>query len=209
MKRTRIIVLTLLGAALFFFFQCERSVKTAKQNRIQLTDQADSSQYYSYRLNFPDTLHYANLAKAIKNYAFASRDSFFAMMPEDTASLRFPWQLIVDTGKTSESPRFVAFSADYYRFTGGAHGVSATKTFVYDKEKKQLIKLKDLFSDTTAIESISQYAKGAVARKVYEVESLQNVDLPMQDWVKEGTAPAFSNFETFLPAQAAPEGITG
>src|SRR5699024_3388432 len=59
------------------------------------------------------------------------------------------------------------------------------------------------------IESISQYAKGAVARKVYEVESLQIVDLPMQEWVKEGTAPAFSNFETFLPAQAAPEGITG
>lgn len=210
MKSTSIITLSLFCVSILFFNQCNDKLQTAGQVSIHLNDQADSTQYYSYKIDFPDTLHYAPLAKALKEYATSSLDNYFTIMPEDTSKWRFAWQLIVDYSEVLNSTRFLAYKATYYRFTGGAHGMPATITFVFDKKIEQIISLEDLFSDTTAaIKAISLYARDAVAKKVYDGKTFRELDSTTQEWVTSGTVPVYKNFETFLPANITQDGVAG
>ncbi len=207
-KLKPLIYISLLNFSMFALVQCGEGLETETSISIHYEDQSDSTQYYSYKIIFPDTLTEPKLARALKTFATAARDSFFAKMPEDRSEIQRPWQLIVKFDENN-SARFISYQAIHYHYMDGARGLQTLETFVFDKKKGQLIQLRDLFKDSTVLEPISRHTRNKVAERFYDANSFQNLKSSAIDWIREGTAPEFKNYSTYVPFGETDEGIIG
>ena len=73
-------------------------------------------------------------------------------------------------------------------YTGGAHGLQLTKTFVYNKKGK-LISNTDLFSDNK---------KGLDIVSSFVQKELLNKKVGDASWIENGAGPIFDNYQVFI-----------
>lgn len=59
---------------------------------------------------------------------------------------RFPYEVYSTYNITSDKNSFVSFYDDYYEYLGGAHGLTSRTSYTIDKNKEELLNLKDLFA---------------------------------------------------------------
>ncbi|AQS08273.1 anti-sigma-V factor RsiV [Clostridium saccharobutylicum] len=59
---------------------------------------------------------------------------------------RFPYEVYSTYNITSDKNSFVSFYDDYYEYLGGAHGLTTRTSYTIDKNKEELLNLKDLFA---------------------------------------------------------------
>jgi len=79
-----------------------------------------------------------------------------------------------------------------YTDTGGAHGLSATRTFVFNKTGEQ-IKLDDLFTNgINGLGTIADYVKKELMKREFADEK----------WVSDGAAPLEDNYQNFIVSDA-------
>lgn len=59
---------------------------------------------------------------------------------------RFPYEVYSTYKITNDKNSFVSFYNDYYEYLGGAHGLTTRTSYTIDKNKEELLNLKDLFA---------------------------------------------------------------
>lgn len=59
---------------------------------------------------------------------------------------RFPYEVYSTYNITNDKNSFVSFYNDYYEYLGGAHGLTTRTSYTIDKNKEELLNLKDLFA---------------------------------------------------------------
>lgn len=79
-----------------------------------------------------------------------------------------------------------------YTYTGGAHGLGVTRTFLFDPAAERQLALADLFSDVQA-------ALDVIAPLAAEQVTIQlGADFADATWVAEGTDPTLENYQSFI-----------
>lgn len=58
---------------------------------------------------------------------------------------RFPYEIYSKYTVTNNSKNIMSLYNDYYQYSGGAHGITIRTSYTVDKEKENLLLLKDLF----------------------------------------------------------------
>jgi hypothetical protein len=100
-----------------------------------------------------------------------------------------PWELWIDYEVTQYEDWLVSYKFTIYEYTGGAHGNTAFRTFVFDLENEREIQLSDLFDETglTTVAAIAQ-------------EQLKETlgDMLDEQWLADGTAPTPENYQNFV-----------
>lgn len=87
-----------------------------------------------------------------------------------------------------KSDRADTYVFTIYSDTGGAHGLTATKTFSFTKAG-QRISLEDLFTTgTKGLGTVADYVKGELAKR----------EFADQKWISEGAAPSADNYANFV-----------
>lgn len=84
----------------------------------------------------------------------------------------------------------VSFALEFYRYVGGANGITAVKTYNYSFKDGNWLSLSDVSAKSTG--EISQELSAALSAK-YNPEN----DAALESWILEGTSPEKGNFENF------------
>lgn len=84
----------------------------------------------------------------------------------------------------------LSFVVSVYQYTGGAHGISSTWTYVFDKQKNKLIELEDLFNEETDYLFV---LSDMTVRDLKTRDLLDN-----EEWLTEGAGAQKANFERFV-----------
>jgi hypothetical protein len=131
------------------------------------------------------------IAQAITSFLQTAGSTFMSYftttpLPPTQAS---PWELQVDYEVTQYEDWLVSYNFTVYEFTGGAHGNTAFKTFVFDLPGEREIALSDLF-DEAGLTKISEIAQ----------EQLKETlgDMLDEQWLTDGTAPTPENYQNFV-----------
>jgi hypothetical protein len=204
-------VLTLLlVGSLFLLNSCKKSSNGPKQ-QVSLQNQQDSTKYYVYHIDYPDSALARPLADSLQHFGRRFKQAFMKAQPTDTSQYNItPYELLVKFKKVFDSPRVVSYIANAYQFTGGAHGMSMIETFNYDVKNGNFITLQTLFEDTTALEPISKFAKHKIVNKYYKKNEGESTLRPFEKkWVKRGTAPIIKNYRHFYFAGKNDQQPTG
>lgn len=93
------------------------------------------------------------------------------------------YDLQIDT-TVATSSKTVSYVVNMYQYTGGAHGITVTRAFTYDKDNR-FIGEKELFGDTNWRPMVSEFA--------YQYLKTKLKDATTDQVLKEGTAPVGEN----------------
>lgn len=134
-------------------------------------------------------------SSAVSAYFRTFIDDTITAFKEDTA-----WAL---TDTTSVQAENLALDISYTRskndladnyvfqvgsYTGGAHGVHATKTFSFSPEGKLLTSTELFTNGNDGLKTVAPYVQ----------KELLKFDFAEKTWVEEGTAPEESNYQNFI-----------
>lgn len=206
MLRTSIVFL--LAGGLFLLNSCQSPKNHS--DRVLLTNQQDSTLYYVYHIEYPDSAVAEPVADSIRNFAHHQKQMFLNNQPSDTSRYNVtPYELLVKINRVFKSPGAVSYKANVYKFTGGAHGRSVIKTYNYDLENDQFIMLHNLFQDTTALKPVSKAAEQKIIKKYYQNDGMPEMDSLDREWVNKGTAPAVKNYRRFYFAKEKNQSASG
>lgn len=176
----------------------------------------DTTKYYQYNIRLPEIIRTNKVLRdTLTALADKQQKSFTANIHKDTTALKsyaYPWELILDFSLQDSTNRFISLLGKGYQFTGGAHGMPFFITLNYDREEQQIVPLPKMLGDSTALQPISRFVRDALARHFMHQRNIPvtdqaSVDAFLQeqgDWVKDGTAPSYSNYNNFL---LRPQGI--
>jgi hypothetical protein len=210
LRSLKLVLLFVLTGSLFLLSNCNKS-SNGPGPQTTLQNQQDSTKYYVYHIDYPDSALARPLADSLQNFGRLQKQAFMKAQPPDTSQYNVtPYELLVKFKKVFDSPQVVSYIANAYQFTGGAHGRSMIQTFNYDVKNGDFITLQTLFEDTTALEPISKFAKHKIVNKYYKKNEGESTLRPFEKkWVKRGTAPITKNYRYFYFAGKTDERPTG
>lgn len=123
--------------------------------------------------NTPDTT--ATIAEAAKEFVIASRDH------KTEFDLDLDYEADVSIFEIYRDEQLICFEENFYQYTGGAHGMSATFFLVAEIGTGNIISAQDLFAD---YEGFSK-----VAEKEFRRQRGLSLDVPLDEteyWFEEG-----------------------
>lgn len=151
----------------------------------------DSSKGYRATITYPVTRD-TSINKTIKSFI----DEQVGTFEEDTA-----W--IHDSDISSEAKNYISIDIQYTQsrsitvetyvfgiatYTGGAHPLSVSKTFAYDKTGTA-VSLKDLFTnETIGLARVSSYVQ----------DELTKMKISDAEWIADGAGPTEDNYRSFI-----------
>ncbi len=152
---------------------------------------SDENQYYTIDVTYPVT---SDVAINDKLKAFA--EDQIAQFKEDTS-----W--VTDPSIASAAESSLSLTVDYTQersayadtyvfaistYTGGAHGLQATKTFAFDQYGAPITQ-SDLFANPdTGLKAVAAFVQSELAKK----------KISDADWIKEGAGPSADNYGNFV-----------
>ncbi len=128
------------------------------------------------------------LAETKKNFKEFQDDPYL----KDSAT---PLSLVVEyvvNGNTSLDVTNVMF--EIYTYSGGAHGITSVKYFVFDNKTGDVLSLKDVFVGSDYLDTLSKLS-------ILEIERI-DPGLKTYNSATEGTSPKQENFENFALADS-------
>lgn len=198
----RLLIKFLLCAALTALCACRttRAAVTPRQGHL-------SADWLQADISYPAFEGYDALNKQIADYVEADyRDyklqnqenwqemrDFRKRMDADSEPPRFAYT--VATEKAFEAKRYISVLLTVYEFTGGAHGATKLKSFVYDKKTKNLLETPLQLGTSYLI--LSQHCKAWLEEHYAPAEEGAAEKKERLQWIKNGTAPLEANYRTF------------
>lgn len=178
-------------------------------------NRSDSTKFYKFDIRLPRIIRTNSVLRdTLTKLADAHQENFLSGAANDTMpdSYAHPWEMQLYVTIEDSTTQFITLLGKGYTYTGGAHGMPFYITMNYDQEKQKFISLNDLFADSTGLDPISKYIRRNLAQKLMTfrgapVQGNASVDQFLREqgsWLKDGTAPIFSNYQNFL---LQPKGI--
>lgn len=85
----------------------------------------------------------SDISSSVTEAENISKESF-DMFGNESAG--FPYQINLQYKITNNSDSLISLYSDFYNYTGGAHGNTVRYAYTVDKEKEEILSLKDLFT---------------------------------------------------------------
>jgi len=167
-------------------------LENSPAREIQKESIKENGNGYSIEVAYPK-LESAAASKYISDFAKGTVDDF----KKDTA-----WQNDPSTPKTVEetslnvdynvtsAPHTISYIFTVSSYTGGAHGLTTTKTFIFDAFTAELLTLANIFIDEK---------KGLEALAVIATEQLTTtLQNPDATWIAQGAGPTEDNYQNIV-----------
>jgi hypothetical protein len=111
-----------------------------------------------------------------------------------TDSVGYPWTLYVDYETFPVSPELVSLKFRVETYTGGAHGIAAFKTFIFDLAENRLLTLDDLFlPDVDPLATVAPLVHDLALAQLDEMGGMSDAD-----WIATGTEPLPENYQSYV-----------
>ena len=158
-------------------------------------------------ISYPSFEGYDDLNRAVETYVEHDYRDFKAQNQEgwqeldayrrhiDPEGQPLPFAYRVSPTQAFEGKRYINVLLSVYSYTGGAHGGSRLKSFVYDKKQRLLVETPLQLGTSYAVLSeacrsyLSQQGGAGWESASDRAERLQ--------WIEKGTAPIESNYRVF------------
>lgn len=163
----------------------------------------EAGEGWEFSVTFPGTIEeYPELQDILRDYAADQVEGF-----REHLGYRIDWDdpfqqcWIMDLNFVHDpSPRgMVCVTAWTWSYTGGAHGNTFTRAFLYSVAEKRLIGIVELLGGEEPFQSFA----GAVVRY------LQSEDFYDDEWVSRGAGPDPANYHTVIPVPGESCGLEG
>ncbi len=175
----------------------------------ELKDVIETNDRYVIGVSYPAGLQaYPGLALALADYTNAARAELMeAVDGFGNDKPPMPYELSLAYEKLAETPQLVAVAADGSRYTGGAHGQPLIARFVWLPQAQQMLTAEALIPDPAGWSTVSAFVREQL-RDAVETRAENDALEPAEraalvksssKMIDEGTAPAASNFEQFVP----------
>jgi hypothetical protein len=166
---------------------------------------AEHGTYYDIVMNYPTTTPLAGSANSaavttMHDWIMSTVAEFKGIAPFDTLSPADAANMGLSEGRKytlqtsyliGSSEHTVSYIFTVYEDTGGAHGNTFFKTFVFDTTSGALLALPDLFTDGSSyLNTLSSMARGALPGIIGD-----GADTSM---IRDGTTPDAKNFADFF-----------
>lgn len=178
-------ILLVLGGILY--------VRTDKLQVAELTTNTIETDFYTIKVTQPENAEkdFPEIFAVTKNAITTFEKQYGNLSPEDIETLGLGgdriYDLQIDT-TIATSTKTVSYIVTLYEFTGGAHGITAVKTFTYDKDN-HLIDEKGLFGENNWRPVVSDITYTYLKEKLKENTT--------DEALKEGTKPQGENLATW------------
>ncbi len=184
-KKVLFTTIIILIISLYVFIVGDKTISAPPITSTKISDS-----YIDISVNKPDTENYKEVSVFIDGLVSGFKDEYKQLKAEDLEILKrvgYKYQMIVDT-KIASSTNTISFIVQAYRYTGGAHGSTQIKTFVYNLDKK-LITENEIFKDSDWRNLISEKS-----REYFRKELGVYLD---ENMLSSGTSPDLNNFNNF------------
>ena len=180
----------------------KQSTDSRQQNADVNLHRQDSTNQYKFDIQLPEIIRtHKALRDTLTALADQSQQSFISRARKDTMPPeRPPWELQLHLSLQHSTRHFISVLGEGYEYMGGAHGMPFYITLTYNSKKKEFVELRDILADSTALRPISEYVQKQLLRQFEDSNISMN-----NNWLKEGTAPSYSNYNNVL---LRPQGIT-
>ncbi|HML22539.1 MAG TPA: DUF3298 domain-containing protein [Aggregatilinea sp.] len=101
------------------------------------------------------------------------------------------WAFQADYETFDFSDTLVSYNFTVYTFTGGAHGMTTFKSFVFDLANEKVLALEDLFQPGT--DPLAVIAPVAQAKATEQLSEMTDAG-----WIAQGTAPDPANYANWV-----------
>ncbi len=179
------VLLVVLGGILY--------VRTDKLQIAEFTTNTIETDFYTISVTQPKNAEkdFPEIFEVTKNAITTFEKQYGNLSSEDIEALGLGgdrvYDLQIDT-TIATSSKTVSYIMTLYEFTGGAHGITAVRTFTYDKDNK-LIDEKKLFGDNNWRPVVSDIAY-AYLKEILKENTTDEA-------LKEGTKPEGENLSTW------------
>lgn len=156
---------------------------------------------YTISVSYAETLlEYPVLAGLLGEYAEGQADAFRTNFTELTSDYPepMPWNLEISFTHEPSPEGLVCALAWLWEYSGGAHGNTWTKAFVFDTEGDSLVAPMSFFPDEVAFSSFA-----SVVRKNLRQE------LGEDFWIGDGASPTAENYQCMLPVPDSTGAVWG
>lgn len=201
MNRYRILLLAIviLAFCLGYFWHKENQLgeltyTTEKISHSTSRYQMDA-EYPVFNGGFPSKVREeinTTISSFIKESVEASKKEFDDMVSDSTLlmpdSIKFAYLAKVYVKSDFKSLPYLNITFEIYDFAGGAHGITAIKSFVFDARNGKGINLSDIF-EGDYLDSLSVLSFASLKEK--------DPNLEMYPFATDGLKPDKKNFETF------------
>ncbi|MCA9913745.1 MAG: DUF3298 and DUF4163 domain-containing protein [Anaerolineae bacterium] len=134
-----------------------------------------------------DTYLQESRADFVRSYADASSEALNSDLP---MVANIPWDMAIDYTYSEYSQDTFSLVLQIYTYTGGAHGNTAYKTWVFDAEAESVLTLDDIFVDSAAgLDAVAPLAQQDIVSRGIVAEG--------DEWMLEGTAPTPENYANY------------
>jgi len=141
---------------------------------------------YEINVKYPE-IQTRRIEKTIKNFVEGIISDFKKVAKEEKISHNWKYSLYI-RGKKYSWKNIESYYFQIYRFTGGAHGNTGIKTFIFDKEKKKFLDISDIV-DKKEFEKIKKLVRETLYKKLSDSSS--------KKWIEEGTEK-IADFKNFV-----------
>lgn len=162
--------------------------QTSPADEVQKETITDNGKGYTISVQYPRTQS-ATVSKYLSDFALKQIDEFKSdtswltdpTLPptSETASLETTYTMASTAAVTT-----YIFSTTSY--TGGAHDLTTTTTFNFDRVSGELLTLKNIFTDET---------KGIAALSTYTIQELKKRKISDDKWIQDGAGPTEDNYQ--------------
>lgn len=167
---------------------------------------ADSGSWFAYRVELPPVcLEIPALGESLRSHAVEGLRGFLELAGESgpASGTGMSSQLdLLHLAEYSEEPSpegLVCVSMEGFEFSGGAHGITWHRAFIYDTGTGGFVQPLSLLGDSASCEEF----RTAVA------DTLEHRLGAEDNWIEEGTALIPGNYDALLPLPGPSGGIEG
>jgi hypothetical protein len=130
------------------------------------------------------------VASTIDPFIQSVRDNFFQTISGAFIPAPGPYELDITYEEVKHSDTLVSLVFTVYEFTGGAHGNTATQTYLFDLQNGIPLTLDSLFTDTdAALAVINPLVEADISAKLGDMLDAQ--------WLHDGTGTNPANYQQF------------
>ena len=180
---------------------CCIAILIAAQGSLTDTLWTDSTEHYSISVHFPVVALENQVAgDRLEEYAEGQTQAFLENFEECSGDdpLLTGWYLSVNFKQEPCPDELLCITAYIWDYTGGAHGNSCTRAFVFDLPSDSLLEPVELLGGQAEFE--------AFAEKVMAELNETMVD---EGWIEDGASPTIENYHTVIPVPDDDGGIAG
>ncbi len=164
----------------------------SKKNSLTTIKQQEQTELVEIDLEYPQT-GFGAIDDVLPNELAVLAEEMKALAADSEEFIQdfgIPYSVQSDYEVTRNDDSILSFIVSIYQYTGGAHGISSTWTFVFDKQKNKLLSLEDVFEQETDYLFI---LSDAAVRELKTRDLLDN-----EEWLLEGAGAQKANFERFV-----------